>query len=199
MNYSNLANSKTYSNLVNAFAGECQARTRYSMLAEKCKTAGFCALSEFVKTIATNEFEHAERIYTFITSASDKPIPSLNVNSGYPFKEKENDLIEAFHFAAENEGEEALEIYPSFARIAREEGFDIIADFFEKLVQIESCHKMAFTELYNHLKNGTLYKRTSSIKWKCSLCGFEATAKEAWQKCPVCGAAQGEVMLEMSE
>ncbi len=199
MNYSNLAQSKTYSNLVNAFAGECQARTRYTMLAEKSKTAGFCALSKFVKTIAKNEFEHAERIYNFIAASSDKAIPSLNVNSGYPFKEKENDLIEAFRYAAENEGEEAQEIYPSFSRIAREEGFDIIADFFEKLVQIESCHKKAFTELYEHLKNGTLYKRVNSIKWKCSLCGFEATAKEAWQKCPVCGAAQGEIMLEMSE
>ena len=196
---SNLYDSKTFQNLVNAFAGECQASSRYKQLAEEAEDKGLSELASFINTVAKNEYYHSKRIYSFISSATDKPIDGFMVESNYPFKEKPGDFLEAFKAAAFDENQEATEIYPSFARVARDEGFNDIALFFDNLIQVETCHHLAFTELYNMLKSDTLYSRDPAIKWKCSLCGYETTSKTAPKKCPICGATQGKFMIEMPE
>ena len=194
-----LQNTKTLQNLVNAFAGECQACSRYWMMAEVARDKGLNELAKFIKEISTNEYYHSKRIYEFIEESDDKVIDGLKVCSNYPFKEKMDDFVEAFNHASFDEGEEAKEIYPSFARIAKEEGFDDIANFFTNLIQVETCHHLAMKEFYNELKSDTLYVRTPAIKWKCAKCGYEVTSKTPPEICPICKAPKGDIMIEMPE
>ena len=131
-------------------------------------------------------------------SASDKPIANVEVCSGYPFKEKW-DLVENLRLAAEDEGIEAERVYPEYQKTAEQEGFADIAGLFRNLIGIETCHKKLFTDLYNQMKSGTLYKKEQKTKWKCGGCGYEWTEKEAFEICPVCGAKQGVVMLKLAD
>ena len=193
-----LIKSKTFENLARAYAGECQARVRYEFIEYGARNEGYTALSEIIDKVVYNEFNHARMFYTFIQKASPKTIENINVNAGYPFKEKWN-LLENLKLAAEDEKIEAEKIYPEFARVAREEGFTEIAELFEDVIQVENCHRMLFEQLHCQMKNGTMYKRKKPIKWKCASCGYEATATEAWKECPLCKAPQGAVMLHIED
>ena len=101
--------------------------------------------------------------------------------------------------AAEDELDEAERIYPEFAATAREEGFPEIVALYDNIIQVETCHQKLFSELYRQMKNGTMYKKKEKVKWKCADCGYEATAKEAWQECPLCKAKQGSVMIQIED
>ena len=193
-----LKDSKTFQNLTNAFAGECMAMVRYRFVSYGATQQGYKALAALVDDVIYNEFQHARMLYTFIESADKGTINNLPVNSGYPFKEKW-DLLENLRLAAEDELNEAEKIYPEYARIAREEGFPEIAALYENIIQVETCHNKLFTQLYQQMKKGTMYKKKEKVKWKCGDCGYEATAKEAWQECPICKAKQGAVMLKIED
>ena len=193
-----LKDSQTYKNLARAYAGECMAKARYMFIEYGARKEGFKCLAELVDKVVYNEFNHARMFYSFIQTADKKPIEEIEIKADYPFKEKW-DLLDNLRFAAEDEAREAEEIYPEFARTARKEGFDDIAGLFENVVQVENCHKMLFTDLYNQMKDGTMYKKTAPVKWKCADCGYEATSAEAWQVCPLCQAKQGAVMLKLSD
>ena len=193
-----LLKSKTFLNLAKAYAGECQAHVRYKFIEYGARNAGLTALAEMIDKVVYNEFNHARMFYTFLQKASDKTIENVEICAGYPFKEKW-DLLENLRLAAEDEASEANSIYPDFMKTAKQEGFPEIAKLFEDVIQVENCHKMLFTQLYDQMKNGTLYKKPQPVKWKCSSCGYEATAKEAWQKCPLCDAEQGAVMLKIDD
>ncbi|MBR5192490.1 MAG: rubrerythrin family protein [Clostridia bacterium] len=190
-----LIESQTLKNLARAYAGECQARVKYEFIEYGARKQGYKALAEAIDKIVYNEFNHARMFYTKIQDASEEPIVNLEVCAGFPFKEKWN-LEENLKFGMEDE-ETEVELYLEFAKVAREEGFKDIAILFENISSIENCHKMLFSELYEQLKNGTMYKRKTAIKWKCSACGYEATAKQAWETCPVCQEKQGAVMLNL--
>ena len=193
----NLIESETYYNLAKAFAGECQARVRYEFIEYGARKEGYGQVAEAIDKIVYNEFNHARMFYTKIQSASDEIIKNIDISAGYPFKEKW-DLIENLRLAAEDEKSETL-LYPQFAEVAKKEGFKDIATLFTNIAQIENCHMMLFSDLYNQLKKGTLYKKSKPVKWKCADCGYEATSKEAWKKCPVCSEPQGDVMLILSD
>lgn len=193
-----LKDSKTFQNLINSFAGESQAHVRYQFLAYAAKQKGLFELEKAIQEIVKNEFNHARMFYTFIQAADPNTIENLKVDSGYPFKEKW-DFLKNFEYAIENETEEHEEIYPAFAKEARKEGFDDIADLYERIVQVEHCHMMQLTELHKQLKEGTMYKRKEKIKWKCSECGYEHTDTEAWEVCPLCKSPQGYVMLNLPD
>ena len=193
-----LKESKTYLNLAKSYAGECQARTRYEFIEYGARQQGFKALAELVDKVVYNEFNHARMFYTFIQQSEEKQIENIDISSGYPFKEKW-DLLENLRLAAEDEFNEAEKIYPEYARIAREEGFPEIAALYENIIQVETCHNKLFTQLYQQMKKGTMYKKKEKVKWKCGDCGYEATAKEAWQECPLCKAKQGAVMLKIED
>ena len=193
-----LIKSKTFNNLARAFAGECQAHVRYKFIEYGARNAGLTALAEMIDKVVYNEFNHARMFYTFLQKASTKRIDNVEICAGYPFKEKW-DLMENLKLAAEDEQLEADAIYPEFAKTARQEGFDEIADLFEDVIQVENCHKMLFSQLYEQMKNDTMYRRDKPVKWKCSSCGYEATSTEAWNECPLCQAKQGEVMLKIED
>ena len=193
-----LLDSKTYLNLAKTFAGECMARTRYEFIEYGARQQGYTALAEVIDKVVDNEFNHARMCYTYLQSASDKVIANVDICSGYPFKEKW-DLVENLRLAAEDEVNEADIIYPEYQKTAEKEGFSDIAGLFRNLIGIETCHKMLFTDLYNQMKDGTLYKKDKPIKWKCGGCGYEWTEKEAFEVCPVCGAKQGVVLLHLAD
>lgn len=193
-----LKDSKTYLNLARSYAGECQARTRYEFIEYGARMQGYKQLAELVDKVVFNEFNHARMFYTFIQQSEEKQVENIDVAAGYPFKEKW-DLIENLRIAAEDELDEAERIYPEFAATAREEGFPEIAALYDNIIQVETCHQKLFSELYRQMKNGTIYKKKEKVKWKCADCGYEATAKEAWQECPLCKAKQGSVMLILPE
>ena len=189
-----LKDSKTYHNLAKAFAGETMARTRYEFIEYGARQQGYKAVAELIDTIAYQEFNHARMMYTFLQTADKGLIDNVDISSGYPFREKW-DLVENLRLAAQDEANEAELIYPEYAKIAEKEGFTDVAGLFRNLIQVETCHKMMFTQLYEQMKNGTLYKKDKPVKWKCAECGYEATAKEAFADCPICHAKQGSVML----
>lgn len=193
-----LIKSKTYENLAKAFAGECQARTRYEFIEYGARNEGYKALAELIDNVAYNEFNHARMFYTEIQKASDKEIKNININAGYPFREKWN-LLDNLRIASEDENAEATVIYPEFQRIAEEEGFNEIAILFKNVIQVETCHKKLFAELYEQLKSGSIYSRPTPVKWKCASCGYESVQKSAWTICPICKEKQGSTMLILDE
>ena len=192
-----LIKSKTYENLAKAYSGECQAYVRYRFIEYGARYNGYACLAEMIDTIANNEFHHARMFYTFIQKASQKPIENIDICSGYPFKEKW-DLVENLKLAAEDEQAEEQEVYPKYAKIAKEEGFTEIAKLFDDIIQVESCHRKVFTDLYNQMKTKTLYKKTKKVMWKCADCGYESEGFEPWDKCPLCQAERGKVMIKLS-
>ena len=192
-----LKDSQTYLNLASAYAGECQARTRYEFIEYGARNEGYKCLAELIDSIVYNEFNHARMFYTKIQDASDETIKNIEICRGYPFKEKW-DLLENLKLASEDEKNE-IKLYTEFSEVAKEEGFLEIAELFKNISAIEDCHNKRFTEIYNQLKNGTIYKRTKPIKWKCSGCGYEHVSTEAPKTCPVCQEKQGAFMLNFDE
>ena len=193
-----LKDSKTYVNLAKSYAGECQARTRYEFIVYGARMNGYKYLAELVEKVVYNEFNHARMFYTFIQQSEEKQVENIDIASGYPFKEKW-DLQANLRIAAEDEMDEATRIYPEYAKTAREEGFTEIAKLYEDIIQVETCHQKLFSQLYEQMKSGTMYKKKEKGKWKCADCGYEATAKEAWQECPLCKAKQGSVMIQIED
>ena len=188
-----LRNSKTFVNLARAYAGECQARTRYEFIEYGARINGYKNIADIIDEIVYQEFNHARMFYTFIQRAETSEIPNINIEAGYPFKEKW-DLEENLRIASEDEIGDA-KAYAEFAEIAREEGFSDIAQLFEDVREVENYHKQIFTELYSQMKNGTLYKKDKPVLWVCADCGYMAESEEAWDECPLCLAKRGSIKL----
>ena len=191
-----LIDSQTYLNLAKAFAAETQARTRYEFMEYGMRYNGYKTMAEIVDSIAYQEFNHARMFYTYLQKASNTPIKNIDISGGFPFKEKW-DIEENLKFAADDEHVEAYDIYLPAAQVARDEGFDDIANLFDLTAKVEMKHEAIFKELYSQMKNGTLYKKKKEVTWVCSGCGHTYTGKEAWDTCPLCGAKQGTVLLHL--
>ena len=191
-----LKDSKTYQNLTNAFAGECMAMVRYRFVSYGAAQQGYKAMAALIDDVIYNEFQHARMLYTFIESADKGTINNLPVNSGFPFKEKWN-LLDNLKFAADDE-EAEVEIYSSFAKTAREEGFDEIATRMELIAQVEAAHEKRYLALLAGIEGGTTFKKDEAVKWKCNNCGYIFEGKEPPQICPACSHPQAyfEVLAE---
>lgn len=194
----NLIESKTYKNLAKSFAGECQAQERYKFIEYGARMQKYKTLAQIIDELVYNEFNHARMFYTFIQKASNETIENIDISSGYPFKQKW-DLTENLRLAAEDELFEATKIYPEYAKIARKEGFEEIAKLYEDIIEVEKTHYKILTELYQQMKNKTLYKKDKIVKWKCVDCGYEAYGKTPWKKCPICLAEQGSIAIIFDE
>ncbi len=191
----NLKTSKTYVNLAKAYAGECQARTRYEFLEYGARKGGLVAMANVIDKIVYNEFNHARMLYTFIQTADSGTIDNIDIATGYPFKEKWS-ILDNLRLASEDEADEADRIYPEYAKIAEKEGFKDIAGLFTNLSTVEAAHKMLFSELHEQLKNNTMYKKAKKVAWRCGDCGFELTAEDAPPECPLCQAKQGSYLIK---
>ena len=184
-----LKDSQTYLNLARAFAGECQARTRYEFVEYGFRYNGYEAIAQIIDKIAYQEFNHARMLYTQIQKASEEEIGNIEIQAGFPFKEKW-DMESNLKILAEDENDEA-KLYADFADVAKSEGFEDIANLFSMIGKVEVTHRDLFNELYNQFKTKSLYKKTNSEVWICPNCGYVSEGKEAWDTCPLCQAKQG--------
>lgn len=163
-----LKGSKTEKNLMEAFAGESQARNKYTYYASKAKKDGYEQIAAIFEETAINEKEHAKIWFKLL---HDGEIPSTEVN-----------LADA----ASGENYEWTDMYDSFAKTAKEEGFDRIAYLFEAVGKIEKEHEERFKKLLDNLENGLVFSKDGDRIWKCRNCGHIVIGKSAPEICPVC-------------
>lgn len=175
--------SKIEELLVNAFAGESQARNRYTIYASIAKKEGYPVISDLFLNTAENEREHAKLFYKHISNG--KHI----VNTEYPFFI--GNTLDNLKSAFLGEREEWETIYQQGANIANDEGFIDVAKLFSNILEVEKYHEHRFLEYYEHLKNNTLFDRDEETQWECSKCGYILIKKSAPKKCPCCEHEQG--------
>ncbi|MBO5460870.1 MAG: rubrerythrin family protein [Ruminococcus sp.] len=179
--------SQTKENLMKAFAGESQARNRYTFAEEKARVAKLFAIADIFHYTADQEKAHAERFYDLLKEMTGQ---TIQITGGYPIDPM--DSIEAALRAAEhNEREEFEDVYQNFARVAKEEGFLEVASAFNQIAEIEHVHQKRFAELANLLENNHYFVSDGKGKWVCTNCGHIHEGNQAPKNCPVCRYEQG--------
>lgn len=189
----NFDTSETKINLARAFAGECQDGARYQFIAKQAEQEGYQYIKSLLKTLAKNEMAHAKVFYDLITQNCKKSQDNIKIEGGYPFEC--GSLQQNLQDSMETEVSQSNNVYPSFAKIAQDEGFEEIAHQFDLVSTVENCHHLLLSQILEKLKTKKLYKSTEPTKWKCSECGFEHTSKQAWDTCPSCKMPQGYVEI----
>ena len=175
----NLQDTKTEKNLLKSFAGESQARMRYDYFSKQAKKEGLEQISAIFAETALNEKEHAKRFFKFL---GGRPV---EITATYPAG-KIGTTLENLKASAEGENEEWTKLYPKFAKVAEEEGFNEIATTFRMIAIVEKAHEERYKKLYNNLESGNVFKHTGKIIWKCLNCGYLHEGDSAPEKCPAC-------------
>ncbi len=173
-----LKGTKTEQNLINAFAGESQARNRYTYFAKKAKEEGYEQISEIFCMTADNEKEHAKLFYEYLGDIRG------HVDAEYPFELGTTE--ENLESAAAGEKEEWSFLYADGEKTAREEGFDDIADTFHYVIEAEKHHEQRYLKLLENIKNDTVFSKEKETYWMCRECGYVHHGKSAPKKCPNC-------------
>ncbi len=173
-----LKGTKTEANLREAFAGESEARNKYSYYASKAKKDGYVQISKFFEETANNEKEHAKIWFKLLV--------------GGEIQDTESNLLDA----AQGENYEWTEMYPTFAKEAREEGFDDIAELFEQVAVIEKMHEARYRKLLSNIKEGIVFFREDEQLWECSNCGHIVVGQKAPEVCPVCDHSRAYFMIQ---
>jgi len=179
-----LKGSKTEKNLLGAFAGESQARNRYTYFASQAKKEGYQNITKIFEETANHEKEHAKRLFKFLKGGE------LSITAAFPAGVI-GSTLENLKASAAGEHYENSEMYPGFAKIAREEGFTAIAMVFEAIAEAEKYHEERFNALAELVEEGNLFKRSEIYFWKCENCGYIHAGTEAPKMCPACGHPQG--------
>ncbi|MFL0267153.1 rubrerythrin [Candidatus Clostridium radicumherbarum] len=182
-----LQGTKTAENLSKAFAGESQARNRYTIYAKVAEDEGHQYIAEIFRETADEERAHAKIFFDFLTQGLGKT--DIKVDADYPIGLGNTE--QNLQYAAEGEKAEWGTLYPQFSTIAKEEGFADIEFALNKIVAIETWHEKRYLDLMNALKNGALYKKNNNQYWKCMNCGFIFEGLEAPKVCPACKYPQG--------
>lgn len=175
----NLKGTKTEKNLLEAFAGESMARNKYSYFASQAKKEGYVQISKIFEETANNEKEHAKIWFKLL---HDGKIG--------------NSTLENLKSAAEGENYEWTDMYATFAKEAREEGFEKIAFLFEEIGKIEKEHEARYKKLYENIENGIVFKRDVEVTWECGNCGHIHVGKEAPEVCPACNHPKAHFMIK---
>ncbi|MCK4312603.1 MAG: rubrerythrin family protein, partial [Candidatus Cloacimonetes bacterium] len=159
--------SKTAKNLMKSFAGESQARMRYNYYASVARKEGFRQIEEIFNETADNEKEHAKLFMEqLIKNGMNENV--IEINAGYPVAY--SDTLKNLEYAANGEQEEWMDLYPTFAKIAKEEGFDEVAKTFRNVALVEKRHETRYRKLLNNVKNHTVFKKEGKVFWKCRNC-----------------------------
>ncbi|MFR5265165.1 rubrerythrin [Clostridium sp.] len=190
-----LKGTKTAENLMISFAGESQARTRYTYYATIAKEQGYVQIANIFLETAEQEKEHAKRFYKFLKD--DFKDEAIEITASYPVSFHEDTLLN-LKAAAAGENEEWTELYPKFAKVAKEEGFGAIAFIFEKISEVEKRHEIRYSKLAKNIEDGLVFKKDKSVLWKCLNCGYIYEGEEAPIRCPACAHPQGyfEIFVE---
>jgi len=178
-----LKGSKTEKNLLAAFAGESQARNRYSYFASQAKKEGYEQISAIFQETADNEKEHAKREFKFLQGGT------VEITGSFPAGVI-GDTASNLKAAAEGEHYEWKEMYPEFAKTAEEEGFSEIAAVFTSIAQAEEQHEKRYLALLRNLKEEKVFKKDNVVRWRCRNCGYIHEGTEAPLKCPACDHSQ---------
>lgn len=171
--------TKTEKNLLKAFAGESQARSRYTYFASVAKKEGYEQIASIFEETALNEQEHAKRFFKFLEGGA------VEITAMYPAGIIST-TVENLKAAAAGENEEWTELYPEFAKVAKEEGFPLVATAFEMIAKVEKAHENRYSLLAKNIEKGEVFKKNQKQNWKCRNCGFIHEANEAPAKCPAC-------------
>lgn len=174
----NLKGTKTEQNLMEAFAGESQARNKYTFYASKAKKDGYVQIANIFEQTANNEKEHAKLWFKYLHGGA---VPSTAEN---------------LKDAAAGENYEWTDMYAGFAKTAREEGFDHIADLFEGVAKIEKEHEERYLKLVKNLEDGLVFSRDGDVIWQCANCGHIVIGKKAPEVCPVCAHPQAYFQIK---
>ncbi len=183
----NFAESKTKENLMRAFAGESQARNRYTFGAEKARKMKMYSIADIFEYTADQERAHAERYYELLKSLSGE---TIFIDGGYPVDQQES-LAELIRAAEHNEREEAEDVYQEFSRVAKEEGFLEAASAFSLIAEVERSHQLRFAEVAGMLEKDAYFYDGNTGKWICTNCGYIFEGKQAPGSCPSCHHEQG--------
>lgn len=190
----NLRGTKTLENLMKSFAGESQARMRYTYFASVAGKEGYKQIQNIFMETAENEKEHAKVFMKLALEHLDGENPApVDINATYPFAY--GDTIANLKSAAAGEHEEANIDYPAFAKTAREEGFEEIAVRFELIALVEKHHEERYLKLLENIENGSVFKKEDKVFWKCLNCGYVHEGDEAPEICPACIHSQAYFQL----
>ena len=183
-----LKGSQTEKNIMVAFAGESEARNRYTYWGAQAKKEGFVQVANIFEETANQEKEHAKRLFKFLEGGT------VEITAAFPagtVADTYTNLIDA----AAGENEEANQMYPEFAKIARSEGFDEIAKTMEAIAVAEAWHGKRYLDLAANIKAGCVFKRSESVFWRCLNCGYIHSGSEAPDTCPACVHPQAHFEL----
>ncbi len=177
--------TQTEKNLLAAFAGESQARSRYTLFSRKAEEEGYHQIAQVFKETAENELEHAKLFFNLLEGGT------VTITAGYPagvVGDTKTNLAEA----AAGEREEWSDLYPSFSSTAEAEGFPKVAAIFRLVAKVEIEHEKRYIQLLERLETGTEFSQAEPTKWKCAVCGYVHEGKSAPGQCPVCKAPQSQ-------
>ena len=184
----NLKGSRTEKNLLTAFAGESQARNRYTYFASQAKKEGFEQISFIFDETANQEKEHAKRLFKFLEGGD------VEISAAFPAGVI-GTTLENLKAAAAGENYEHTEMYPGFAKVAREEGLDTIAAVFEAIANAEKQHEKRYNDLSANIAADRVFKRDTKVVWRCRNCGYLHEGEEAPKECPACAHPQAHYEL----
>jgi rubrerythrin len=184
----NLKGTRTEKNLLTAFAGESQARNRYTYFASKAKKEGYVQMAAIFEETADQEKEHAKRLFKFLEGGE------IEITASFPAG-KTGTTAENLQDAAAGENYEHTDMYPSFARIASEEGLHEIASVFESIAVAEMHHEKRYLALLANIRNDRVFKRDTVVTWRCRNCGYLHEGTEASQSCPACAHSRAHFEL----
>ena len=174
-----LKGTRTEKNLLTAFAGESQARNRYTFFASKAKKEGYEQIAAIFTETAGNEKEHAEVFFKHLEGGD------VEITAAYPAGVI-GDTLANLKAAADGEKMEWSSIYPEMAKVAKEEGFEDIATSFTEISEVEEFHEGRYRKLAANVANGEVFKRKTTVKWHCTNCGYVHEGPEAPKECPAC-------------
>jgi rubrerythrin len=174
-----LKGTKTEKNLLTAFAGESQARNRYTFFAGKARKEGLVQIADIFEETANQEKEHAKRFFKFLEGGE------VEITASFPAGII-GSTLENLRDAAAGEEHEWTEMYPGFAKVAREEGFEQVARAFEAISVAEKQHGKRYKELADNLEAGRVFKRNGKVTWRCRNCGYLHEGEDAPKACPAC-------------
>ena len=174
-----LKGSQTEQNLLKSFAGESQARNRYTYFASQAKKDGYVQIADIFEETANQEKEHAKRLFKFLEGGE------LEITAAFPAGVV-GSTLDNLKAAAAGEHHEHTELYPAFARVAKEEGFDAIAMVWEMISVAEKQHEKRYVDLAANIETDRVFKRDQAVVWRCRNCGYLAEGMTAPEMCPAC-------------
>lgn len=184
----NLKGTQTEKNLITAFAGESQARNRYTYFSSNAKKEGYVQIADIFEETAKQEKEHAKRLFKFLEGGE------VEVAAAFPAGII-GSTLENLKASAAGENYEHSTMYPEFAEVARKEGFDAIAMVFEAIAVAEKQHEKRYNDLAANIEAGRVFKREKAVVWRCRNCGYLHNSTDAPDMCPACSHSQAHFEL----